>query len=238
MIVHSDTEEDEDQHAAKPESEALSGLNPGPMTRTRKARDAQLRLGVGRPPAAEGRGPRVVTRSVSIAKGARSRSGRGAKPVSTPIVAGSSGCYHFRSPLIFLESIICSLCRSVLICIVINEILELRPTGTSEEVPLPPPNPATPRSRTAENGRIRRASTMDNSTDQAGIRAIVEEQVCIALPSSLIPHPSAGTAFTTHGCITAEATSATSISPRSRSRCAERKGYDSHERDAGVTSAG
>lgn len=88
MIVHSDTEDDEDHHGAKPESETLSGLNPGPMTRTRKARDAQLRLGVGRPPAAEGRSPRVVTRSVSVAKGARSRSGRGAKPVPTPIVEG------------------------------------------------------------------------------------------------------------------------------------------------------
>jgi hypothetical protein len=228
MIVHSDTEEHEDHHAAKPESEAVSGLNPGPMTRTRKARDAQLRLGVGRPPAAEGRGPRVVTRSVSVAKGARSRSGRGAKPVPTPTVEGSSGFYHFRSPLILLEPIVCSLCRSVLICFVINEILELQPTGTPEEVPLPPPNPATPRPRT-ENGRIRRASTIDTSTDQAGVRAIVEEQVCTTLSSSLIPHPSAGTAFTTHGCITAEATPATGISPCSRSCCAKRQGYDSHE---------
>jgi hypothetical protein len=227
MIIHSDTEEDEDHHAAKPESEALSGLNPGPMTRTRKARDAQLRLGVGRPPTAEGRGPRVVTRSVSVAKGARSRSGRGAKPVSTPTVEGSSGFYHFRSPLI-LESIISSLCRSVLICFVINEIPELQSTDTPEELPLPPPNPATPRPRTAENGRIRRSSTMETSTDP-GVRAIVEEQVCIALSSSLIPHPSPGTAFATHGCITAEATSATGISPCSRSCCAERQGYDSHE---------
>ena len=150
MIVHSDTEEDEDRHAAKPESEALSGLNPGPMTRTRKARDAQLRLGVGRPPAAEGRGPRAVTRSVSSAKGVRSRSGRGAKHVPTPTVEGSSGFHHFHSPLILLESIICSLCRSVLICFVINGIPELQPTGTPEEVS--PPNPATPRPRTAENG--------------------------------------------------------------------------------------
>jgi hypothetical protein len=128
-----------------------------------------------------------------------------------------------------LESIICSLCRSVFICFVINEILELQPTGTPEEVPLPPPNAATPRPRTAENGRIRRASTMDTSTDQAGVRAIVEEQVCIAVSSPLIPHLSAGTAFTTHGCITAEATSATGISPCSRSCCTKRQGYDSHE---------
>lgn len=183
--MHSDTEEDEDHHAAKPESEAISGLNPGPMTRTRKARDAQLRLGVGRPPTAEGRGPRVVTRSISVAKGARSRSGRAAKPVPAPIVEGSSGFHYFRSLLILLESIICSLCRSVLVCFVINEILKLQPIGTPEEVPLPPPNPVTPRPRAAENSRIRRASTMDTSTDQAGVRAIVEEQVCVALSCSL-----------------------------------------------------
>ena len=102
MIVHSDTEEDEDHNAVKPESEALSGLNPGPMTRTRKARDAQLRLGVGRPPAAAGRGPRTVTRSVSV-KRARSRSGRGAKPASTSIVEGSSGPFTFAWRLSLLD---------------------------------------------------------------------------------------------------------------------------------------
>jgi hypothetical protein len=141
MIVHSDTEEDEDHHAAKPESEALSGLNPGPMTRTRKARDAQLRLGVGRPPAAEARGPRVVTRSVSVAKGARSRSGRGTKPVSTPTAEGSSGFYHFRSPLILLESIVCSLCRSVLICFVINECLNCSQQALPRKYHYPHPIP-------------------------------------------------------------------------------------------------
>lgn len=121
MIVHSDTEEDEDHHAANPESETLSGLNPGPMTRTRKARDAQLRLGVGRPPAAEGRGPRVATRSVSIAKGARSRSGRGAK---SSIMEGSYGFYHCHSPLILLESIVW--CRSVLICSSLTKYLNCK----------------------------------------------------------------------------------------------------------------
>jgi hypothetical protein len=105
MIVHSDTEEEDDHHAVKPESEALSGLNPGPMTRTRKARDAQLRLGVGHPPAAAGRGPRTVTRSVSVAKAARSRSGRGAKPASTSIVEGWSGLFHFRLPLILSDQL-------------------------------------------------------------------------------------------------------------------------------------
>ena len=101
----------------------MSGHNPGPMTRTRKARDAQLQLGVGRPPATPGRGPR--TRSASIAKGSRSRSGRGAKPVSTPIVEGSSGLFSIPLALILLGPIVCSLYRSVLICFVTNETREL-----------------------------------------------------------------------------------------------------------------
>ncbi|KAI9508800.1 hypothetical protein F5148DRAFT_1283648 [Russula earlei] len=86
MIVHSDTDEDEDDHAVKPESDAPSGIHPGPMTRTRKARDAQLQLGIGRPAVAGGRGPRPATRSVSATKGTRSRSGRGVKPSSALIV--------------------------------------------------------------------------------------------------------------------------------------------------------
>lgn len=228
MIVHSDTEEDEDHNAVKPESEALSGLNPGPMTRTRKARDAQLRLGVGRPPAAAGRGPRTVTRSVSV-KRARSRSGRGAKPASTSIVEGSSGPFHLCLALIALGPIICSLYRSVLICFVINATLELQPTGTPEGAPPPPSNPATPPPRTSENGRIHRASTADTSSGPAGIRAIVEEQVCIALSPSLTSQLSVGAAPTTHGCITAEATPATSINTCSRISCAKRQGYDRYE---------
>jgi hypothetical protein len=225
MIVHSDTEEDEDQHAVKPESEALSGLNPGPMTRTRKARDAQLRLGVGRPTTSRGRGPRIATRSVSVAKGVRSRSGRGAKRASTPTVEGSS---HFRLPFILLGPIICFLYRSVLIIFVISETFELQSTGTPEGAPLPS-NPVTPQPHPAESGRIRRASTVGTNTDQAGIRAIIEEQVCCALSPPLISQPSVGTTPTTHGCITAEATPATGISTCSGSSCAKRQGYDSYE---------
>ncbi|KAI0307787.1 hypothetical protein B0F90DRAFT_1677253 [Multifurca ochricompacta] len=89
VIIHSDTDDD-GQHTVKPESEAPSSLHPGPMTRTRKARDAQLRLGVGRPTVAGGKGARTVTRSVSDAKGARSRSGRRAQPAQDPIVEGST----------------------------------------------------------------------------------------------------------------------------------------------------
>ncbi|KAF8271411.1 hypothetical protein EI94DRAFT_1784223 [Lactarius quietus] len=86
MIVHSDTDEDETRHGVKPESAAPSTLHPGPITRTRKAQDARLRLGVGRPTVVGGQGARTVTRSVGIAKGVRSRSGRGAKPAQDPIV--------------------------------------------------------------------------------------------------------------------------------------------------------
>jgi hypothetical protein len=91
MIVHSDTDEDETQHGIKPESAVPSTLHRGPVTRTRKAQDARLRLGVGRPTVVGGQGARMVTRSVGSAKGARSRSGRGAKPTQDPIVEGSSG---------------------------------------------------------------------------------------------------------------------------------------------------
>lgn len=169
-----------------------------------------------------------MTRSVSVAKGARSRSGRGAKPASTPIVEGSSGLFRFHLPLILLGPIVCFLYRSVLTCFVINETRELHPTGTSEGAP-PPSSPVTPQPRTTENGRIRRVSTVDTSTDQAGIRAIVEEQVCLALSPSLTPQPSVGTAPTTYSCNAAETTPATGISPCSRSSGAKRQGYDSYE---------
>lgn len=90
MIIHSDTDEDDEQQTVKPEIGAPSSHHHGPMTRTRKARDAQLRLGVGRPTAVGGQGARTVTRSASVGKGTRPRSGRGAKPAQVPIVEGSS----------------------------------------------------------------------------------------------------------------------------------------------------
>ncbi|KAI9460895.1 hypothetical protein BJY52DRAFT_1261051 [Lactarius psammicola] len=136
MIVHSDTEEDEMQRAVKPESEAPSTLHPGPITRTRKAQDAQLRLGVGRPTVVGGQGARVVTRSVEIAKGVRSRSGRGAKPTQDPIVE-----------------------------------------GTTEEALLPQSNPENPQPRANENSTTRNSPRRDVSSSQAGVRALVEEQV-------------------------------------------------------------
>jgi len=118
-----------------------------------------------------------------------------------------------------------------------DKTIKLPTTGTPEDVPQPPSSHGTPQSRTIENGRIRRTSTMDTNTDQAGIRRIVEEQVCFLLLISLLSHTSVGTAPTTHGYIAAEATSATGIGPFSRSSCAKRQGDDNNERVAGVTSA-
>jgi hypothetical protein len=238
MIIHSDTDEDETHRNVKPESEAPSSLHPGPMTRTRKARDAaQLRLGIGRPTVAGGSGPRTATRSASsVAKGVRSRSGRGAKPTPAPIVEGLLG--------LFIPPVTCPLLRQyfapfigLYVCLIDHKTFKLHTTGTPEDAPQPPSSHGTSQSRTIENGRIRRTSTMDTNTDQAGIRRIVEEQVCFLPLTPLLSHTSVGTAPTTHGCITAEATSATGSGPFPRSSCAERQGYDNNERVAGVTSA-
>jgi hypothetical protein len=221
MIVHSDTDEDETHRNVKPESEAPSSLHPGPMTRTRKARDAQLRLGIGRPTVAGGSGPRTMTRSASsVAKGVRSRSSRGAKPTPAPIVEGLLGL--FIPPVTCpSQTIFYSLYRSVRLCPIDDKTFKLHTTGTPEDAPQPPSNHGTPQSRPIENGRIRRTSTVDTNTDQAGIRRIVEEQVCFLPLYSLLSHTSVGTAPTTHGCITADATSATGSGPFSRSSCAK-----------------
>lgn len=197
MIIHSDTDEDEEQHTVKPETGAPSGPHPGPMTRTRKARDAQLRLGVGRPTAAGGQGARTVTRSVSIAKGTRSRSGRGTKPAQAPIVVeGSSDHFHLQWTS-----------------------REQHLTDTTETLP-PTSNRGTPRPRANESGHIKRTSATDVSMDEAGVRAVVEEQVCLAMRSCyqllvLRFSCSIGTIPTTYSCFASEATSATGIRPRS-----------------------
>jgi hypothetical protein len=185
VIIHSDTDEDEAHRAVKPESDAPSDLHSGPVTRTRKARDAQLRLGVGRPTIAGGSGPRAVTRSVSVAKGVRSRSGRGAKPAPAPTVNGESGPFIPLS-FAFLRTAFFSLCRSVLMRFIGNETPKLHPTETPEDEPQPPSNHGTPQPRTIENGRIRRTSTSNPNTDRAGVKQIVEEQVCSSSPISIL----------------------------------------------------
>ncbi|GLB36280.1 hypothetical protein LshimejAT787_0305680 [Lyophyllum shimeji] len=56
-----------------------------PVTRTRKGKE-QTRLGVGRPAAAGGSGPRTVTKSISISKGKRGKVSKSMKPTEATIV--------------------------------------------------------------------------------------------------------------------------------------------------------
>ncbi|KAF7347724.1 hypothetical protein MVEN_01529600 [Mycena venus] len=76
-----DHEETENQPEPQPEPEPIIP----PSNRTRKAKDTQTRLGVGRPVAAGGNGPRAVTKSVSVAKGKRGRNSKAVKPVEEAI---------------------------------------------------------------------------------------------------------------------------------------------------------
>lgn len=174
MIVHSDTDDDETQHTVKPESGAPSTFHPGPITRTRKAQDAQLRLGKGRPTVVGGQGARTVTRPVGIAKRVRSRSGRGAKPMQEPIAEGLSG--HSFFPIVFnFPRIFNHLSgRSVLTRLIIHDTsYERHLTGTTEEALLPQSNPETHQPQANENSTTRSTPRRDVSLS----RALIEEQV-------------------------------------------------------------
>lgn len=71
----------ESEPEPEPEPEPVLSPQPeaGPSTRTRKAKDTQLRLGVGRPVIAGGAGARTVTKPVSGSRG--SRRGKGSQRV-------------------------------------------------------------------------------------------------------------------------------------------------------------
>ncbi|KIK71154.1 hypothetical protein GYMLUDRAFT_33288 [Collybiopsis luxurians FD-317 M1] len=92
MIIHDIDEED--QEPAQPSAEESQEESvpeeqppPPPPPRTRKAKETQFRLGVGRPLAAGGRGPRAVTKSVSVSKSKKGKSAtKGAKPSEDTIV--------------------------------------------------------------------------------------------------------------------------------------------------------
>ncbi|KAG5648104.1 hypothetical protein DXG03_007139 [Asterophora parasitica] len=99
VIHHTDDEEEEEseKHIIEPvkpvedvpipdgrESKIQPDMQPGaPVTRTRKSKE-QTRLGVGRPVAAGGDGPRAVTKSLSISK--KRGKGRSALPSEATIV--------------------------------------------------------------------------------------------------------------------------------------------------------
>lgn len=57
----------------------------GPSTRTRKAKDSQVQLGLGRPITAGGTGVRAVSKPVSASKGRRGKGSRSTKPVEDTI---------------------------------------------------------------------------------------------------------------------------------------------------------
>jgi hypothetical protein len=65
---------------------------PPRSTRTRKAKDTQFRLGVGRPAMAGGSGARAVTKSVSLGRGSgkRAKASKGAK-ATEPIIEEEDG---------------------------------------------------------------------------------------------------------------------------------------------------
>ena len=76
VVVRDTDEEDEPTTRSKPDTTKISQptsqpLPPPPTTRTRKAKETQLRLGVGRPKAVGGVGARAVTKSFSLAKNKR-----------------------------------------------------------------------------------------------------------------------------------------------------------------------
>ncbi|KAA1468177.1 hypothetical protein DENSPDRAFT_833392 [Dentipellis sp. KUC8613] len=114
VIIHSDSEDEDDY--TKPGlshqgSEPPHSPPRGPATRTRKAKDAQLKLGVGRPMAAGGSGARAVTKSISMGRSKRGKSSRSAKPVDetieeepepepSPPIAGPSSYARSSPPVI------------------------------------------------------------------------------------------------------------------------------------------
>lgn len=54
-------------------------------------------------------------------------------------------------------------------------------TDTTDDTLLPQSNKGTPQSRVNESDHIRRNSVMNVSTDEASVRAVVEEQVCLVI---------------------------------------------------------
>ena len=77
MVVHDTDEDDEATTQSKSDAskipqpvaqQRMAQPPPPPITRTRKAKETQLRLGVGRPKVAGGVGARAVTKSFSVPK--------------------------------------------------------------------------------------------------------------------------------------------------------------------------
>ena len=90
MIIHDTDEEDSAPPTAArngvPATPELHPQPPVPSTRARRPKETQYKLGVGRPTALGGRGPRAVTRVASTAqKGRRTKGSRSVKPTEAAI---------------------------------------------------------------------------------------------------------------------------------------------------------
>lgn len=82
-----DEEQPQDNVApSEPESVEV----PSPAPRTRKAKETQYRLGMGRPTLAGGKGARAITKSLSISK-KRGKGSRSMKPVEDAIQEEDEG---------------------------------------------------------------------------------------------------------------------------------------------------
>jgi hypothetical protein len=95
VIIH-DTDEEEGEEAIgeieveqQPKEHKPPPAPVDPTPRTRKAKDTQYRLGVGRPIIAGGSGARSVTKSVSVSRGSkRAKSIKIIKPSEDSIAEG------------------------------------------------------------------------------------------------------------------------------------------------------
>ena len=92
MIVH-DIDEEENLEEERKNS-STEGAQQAPTSsappRTRKAKETQTRLGVGRPLAVGGQGPRAVTRSSGSSRGKEGKSSKSHKPKEPTIQEGES----------------------------------------------------------------------------------------------------------------------------------------------------
>ncbi|KAI0936184.1 hypothetical protein AcV5_004384 [Taiwanofungus camphoratus] len=89
VIIHDTDDEAEDEQDeavfSAPELERKADSPPATAPRTRKAKETQYRLGVGRPALAGGSGARAITKSMSVSKGKRGKGSRSMKPTEDAI---------------------------------------------------------------------------------------------------------------------------------------------------------
>ena len=93
MIVHDIDEEENLEEERENSNTEEAQQNPSftsPVPRTRKAKETQTRLGVGRPLAAGGQGPRAVTRSSGGSRRKEAKSSKSHKPKEPTIQEGES----------------------------------------------------------------------------------------------------------------------------------------------------